>query len=142
MIDDWYDNGEIDRPHRCAAIRAAIEQLASLPDRSGAAAVEDLGRIERTFCTAKASSTRGRRPRPAWVTAGVEHVRNHFVGRPAPDRVTWGEVQSRRWVTVVFAKQQLCGGCTHPPGAEPIRLTHATVRFAPGSAAPVSFGGS
>lgn len=27
VIDDWYDSGTIDRPHRCAAVRAAIEHL-------------------------------------------------------------------------------------------------------------------
>jgi hypothetical protein len=27
VIDDWYDNGTVDRPHRCAAVRAAIEHV-------------------------------------------------------------------------------------------------------------------
>jgi hypothetical protein len=27
VIDDWYDNGTIDRPHRCAAVRAAIDHV-------------------------------------------------------------------------------------------------------------------
>ena len=27
VIDDWYDNGELDRAHRCRAVRAAIEQV-------------------------------------------------------------------------------------------------------------------
>lgn len=27
VIDDWYDNGNVDDPHRCAAVREAIEHV-------------------------------------------------------------------------------------------------------------------
>jgi hypothetical protein len=52
VIDDWYDNGKVDAPHRCVAVRAAIERL---PPRSPASATEDLRRVAQVFCHAKAA---------------------------------------------------------------------------------------
>lgn len=47
VIDDWYVDGTVDEPHRCVAIREAIDQL---PTRDYSAAYADLRRYERDAC--------------------------------------------------------------------------------------------
>ena len=47
VIDDWYVDGSIDEPHRCVAIREAIEQL---PTRGYSEAYADLLRLARRGC--------------------------------------------------------------------------------------------
>lgn len=79
--------------------------------------------------------------RPGWVGAGVEHVRGKFVGKPMPAAVTWGESQRTRWVSVNFGEPHVCNGCSRSPGFGPIRLTGATVHFAPHSTRVTTFTG-
>ena len=78
---------------------------------------------------------------PDWVVAGVDHVRSSFVGNPAPADVTWGESGQTRWVSVDFGERHLCSGCSHPSSVGPIRLTGATVHFAPHSTRVTTFTG-
>lgn len=79
--------------------------------------------------------------RPVWVVKGVERLRSSFLDHPEPVRVTWGESRVKRWVSVVFPKPELCGVCSHPAGADPVRLTRATIHFAPHSTTVTGFSG-
>lgn len=74
VIDDWYDNGKVDDSHRCTAVRAAIEGLATaLPDTTSAA--YDLRRIERVCCAAKRNDAGAPTlARPSMVGKGIEHI--------------------------------------------------------------------
>ncbi len=47
VIDDWYVDGTIDEPHRCVAIREAIEQL---PSRDYSEVYADLLGLARRGC--------------------------------------------------------------------------------------------
>lgn len=48
VIDDWYDNGEFDEAHRCAAVRAALDQVPSGRDIN--TAQEDLNLYADRVC--------------------------------------------------------------------------------------------
>ncbi len=49
VIDDWYDDGTFDRPHRCVAVREAMERLpTSPPDYSTVYA--DMSRYANRVC--------------------------------------------------------------------------------------------
>ena len=53
--------------------------------------------------------------RPSWVNDGVRTLRSYFEGNPQPREVTWGVKPHERWVTVVFAKLEICttNRCEH-----------------------------
>lgn len=49
VIEDWFVDGVVDEPHRCAAVRVAIQKLpSSPPDYSSV--YDDLRRVERRAC--------------------------------------------------------------------------------------------
>lgn len=48
VIDDWYDNGEFDRTHRCGAVREAIARLPR--DIPYSSAVDDIRRYAGQVC--------------------------------------------------------------------------------------------
>lgn len=49
VINDWYDNGEFDRGHRCAAVREATRRLpSSMPSYSSV--FDDLRRYSESVC--------------------------------------------------------------------------------------------
>jgi hypothetical protein len=49
VIEDWYVDGTLDEPHRCVAIREAIEQLPSSPPEYSSV-YDDMRRLERRAC--------------------------------------------------------------------------------------------
>lgn len=68
-------------------------------------------------------------------------MRSRFDGKPVPANVSWGESDRTRWVSVSFGEPYVCNGRSHPPGFDPIRLTGATVHFAPHSTKLTTFTG-
>jgi len=67
--------------------------------------------------------------RPRWVQAAVFEIRHKFVGVPRPAHVNWHVGAQKRWVTVRFAKVELCGGCSAPSDAVRPRGRVATMWF-------------
>ena len=49
VIRDWFDNGKIDHPHRCAAVRGALTHLPV--DGDWSSVYDVLGRYEKVACS-------------------------------------------------------------------------------------------
>ena len=65
---------------------------------------------------------------PPWVSRGVEALRVYFPNAPKPERVTWGTGATTRWVTVFFAKPEMCN-CPAPPPDGVVKGRSATITW-------------